>query len=609
MRKSTRVLGAWVVLAPALLAACVGEIGGAGESSERGPGSPNGVAPGGAGSVPGFMPGGKTPGSTGSTPGAGNTPGGGNAGNNPGTDPGDDPTGGTPSPTDHLECVTKAVGPSVLRRMTHVEYDNAVNALLGDQTHPGTTFPIDTQAGLFDNTAETQTVPELLADKYISAAADLAEGVTNMTALVGCDLSGTSGASCAQTFITKFGRKAYRRPLTEDEVTSLVAVYNDTKANSDATTGARAVIAAVLASPHFLFRPEFGTTTSAVPGSTKLSQFEVASRLGSLLWASIPDDTLLDAAGGGKLSTPEQVATQARRMLADPKARPAIAAFYDQWLGLSMLDTATKDPAVFPAFDDTLRNSMREETRRFVSDVLWNGDSSLSTLLSSTSTFVNKPLAALYGVTGPADANTFTRVTLNSKERAGILTQASMLASFARPDESSPVKRGKWVRVRLLCQDLPDPPANVPQLPPPKEGVSTRERFAMHTNNPACSTCHSLIDGLGFGLEQYDGIGRFRTVDRGVPVDSSGEVTETGDIDQPYVGGAELAALLTQSDRARNCAPTQWLRYVMARRETRDDTCSIVALRDAFKASGGNLKELLVSLTQTDAFLNYKKPN
>lgn len=604
MRKSTRVLGAWVVFAPALLVACVGKIGAVGEGDDRGP--TNGANPSGAGSAPGSTTGGKTPGASGTNPGAGNTPGAGNAGT-----PGQDPSspGDAPAADDHLECVTKAVGPSVLRRLTHVEYDNAVNALLGDQTHPGKTFPIDTQAGLFDNTAETQTVPELLADKYVSAAADLAEGVSDVNTLVGCDLSGANGASCAQTFVSRFGRKAYRRPLTADEVTSLMAVYNDTKANSDATTGARAVIAAVLASPHFLFRPEFGTATSAVPGSTRLTPFEVASRLGSLLWASIPDDALLDAAEGGKLSTPEQVATQARRMLSDPKAKPAIAAFYDQWLGLGMLDTATKDPSVFPAFNDTLRDSMREETRRFVADVVWNGDSALSTLLSSTSTFVNGPLAALYGVSGPADANAYTRVTLNAKERAGILTQASMLASFARPDESSPVKRGKWVRVRLLCQDLPDPPANVPQLPPPKEGVSTRERFAMHTNNPACSTCHSLIDGLGFGLEQYDGIGRFRTVDRGVPVDSSGEVTQTGDIDQPYVGGAELAALLTQSDRARNCAPTQWLRYLMARRETRDDTCSIVALRDAFKTSGGNLRELMVSLTQTDAFLNYRKPD
>ena len=520
-------------------------------------------------------------------------------------------TGGNPSDvvsiTSPLKCTTPAVGPNPLRRLTHAEYDNAVADLLGDTTHPARNFPVDTQSGLFDNTAESQTVPVLLADQYLDAAESLAKGIASVPTLLGCDPSGASGTTCVRGFIDRFGRRAYRRVLTSTESTRLQSLYNDTRSASDAETGVRAVVAAVLASPNFLFRPEFGTTGSTIAGTQRATQFELAARLASLLWASVPDDTLLDAAQAGQLATRAQVATQARRMLDDPRAHGAIEAFYAQWFGVEALDTTTKDTAIFPEFNDSLREAMREETKRFISNVLWDDDAKLSTLLTADFTFVNGPLAKLYGVKGPSGTDTFSQVALDPQERSGVVTQAAMLASFARPDESSPVKRGKWVRVRMLCQDLPDPPANVPQLPPLAANVSNRERFAMHTSNPACSGCHSLIDGLGFGLEAYDGIGRVRTMSQGVPVDSSGEVTETVDIDGPYEGGPELAARLASSTQVRDCAPTQWLRYAMGRHETVDDTCSLAAVREAFAASNGDLRELMVALTQTDAFWLYRQ--
>jgi hypothetical protein len=547
------------------------------------------------------------PGAGGGASRAGNGAGAG-AGSGAGAGAGGESGGATTPPYEPLKCVTKAVGTSPLRRLTHTEYDNAVSELLGDQTRPAQSFPLDTEAGLFDNTASSQTVPELLADKYIEAAAELAERVVNVTALTGCDVAASTAANCVRTWVASFARKAYRRPLANDEVTGFVSIFENAKAQADATTGVRAVIAAVLASPHFLFRPEFGDGTPSVGGATRLTQFEIGARLASLIWASLPDDVLLDAAAAGGLSTPDQIATQARRMLADRRAQPAMLAFYDQWLGLRMLETTNKDLAIFPAFDDTLKNSMREETRRFVSSVLWEKGGSLASLFTSNESFVNGPLAALYGVSGPADANTFAKVLLNPQERAGILTQASMLASFARPDESSPVKRGKWVRVRLLCQNLPDPPADIPPLPPPREGTSTRERFAEHTSNVGCSGCHSMIDGIGFGLEQFDGMGRVRTIDRGVDVDTRGEMTKTGEIDQAFSGGVELAALLAKSARARDCVATQWLRYSMGREEEKDDTCSLVAAREKYRESGGDLRELVIALTQTDGFLNYKRP-
>jgi hypothetical protein len=499
-----------------------------------------------------------------------------------------------------------------MRRLTHAEYNNAVRDLLGDTTRPGDEFVLDTQVGLFDNTADAQTVPSLLADQYMDAALDLAEAVDVKT-LLGCDpaATGSTGTACARNFVTSFGRRAYRRPLTTEESAGLNDLFDSARGSDDAETGIKGVIAAVLVSPNFLFRPEFGGAAGTYANSKRLTGFEEASRLASLVWASIPDDTLLEAANANQLTTPAQISAQARRMLADPKAKPAVAAFFDQWLGLSMIDFATKDTALYPTFNETLRASMIEEQRRFVSHVVWEDDARLETLLTAQYSIINAPLAAVYGVTAgaPRDADTYAQVKLDPLQRAGVMTQAAMLAAFARPDESSPVKRGKWVRMRMLCQDLPDPPANVPQLPALASGVSNRERFAMHTSAAACAGCHQLIDGLGFGLEHYDSIGAFRTMDQGVPVDASGQVNSTLDIDGAYSGGPELANRLATSVQVRNCAPTQALRYAWGRRETPDDACSVAAVQQAFADSDGNLRELMVSLTQTDTFSNYRQPD
>jgi len=581
-----------------LLSACTGTI----ESSSVGSSGPydpsrpwvNGGSPNGL--PPAWVPG--APGTPGATAGTG-APGGAAGSDAP----------GTPGAIPEARCVTPAVGPTQLRRMTHREYDNSVRDLLGTTAQPAREFAADTEVDLFDTTAE-QTVAVLLADQYLTAATSLAEGVTDVGALVGCDYAaaGATGTACLRGFIERFGRRAYRRPLTADETTSLVALHDATRTATDAETGVRAAVAAILASPNFVFRPEFGMAPSAtLANAQELSQFELAGRLATLLWASAPDDALLDAAEQGALATREQVQVEARRMLADPKALGAIAAFYEQWFGLLLLPTTTKDTGVYPAFDDALRASMGEETRRFIEHVLWQDDARLATLLTASYSFVNQPLAALYGASGPTDATTYARVELDPAQRSGILTQASVLTTYASSDESSPVKRGKWVRVRMLCQDLPDPPEDIPELPGPAEGVSTRERFAMHTNNAACSGCHSLIDGLGFGLEHYDGIGAFRSMDHGVPVDASGMINNTSDIDGSYEGGPALAALLAGSAQVRDCAPTQWMRFALGRRETADDTCSLAALQEAFAASDGDLRELMVALTQTDAFWNYRQ--
>lgn len=581
-----------------VLCACTGSISTHRHGAASGPdGTVNGGP--GAGSPAGGGPFGGASGAAGASGGgAGN--GGGGIGGAVGETAGMDPQGKP------LTCVTPEVGATPMRRLTHSEYNNAIRDLLGNDSRPAQAFPADTQVGLFDNTIAAQTVSQLLGDQYLDTAIALAEDISDVNALVGCDAA--SGDACVRPFVERFGRRAYRRPLTTEEVDELMAIHAEARTAEGAATGVRALVASMLASPNFLFMPEEGGVASALPNAKQATPFELASRLATLLWASVPDDTLLDAAQSGQLQTREQVAEQARRMLGDARAKVAINAFYEQWLGLPLLDAATKDPDQFPMWSDTLRDSMREETRRFISNVLWEDDARLSTLFTASYSFVNASLAELYGVSGgPTDDATFQKMDLDPTERAGVLTQGSFMSSYANPQYSSPIKRGKWVRVRMLCQDLPDPPANVPAPPPPSPNVSTRERFAMHTASTACSGCHVLIDGLGFGLENFDGIGKFRTMENGAPVDASGRVNQS-DVDEEYTGGVELAALLARSGQARDCLPTQWLRYALGREEGDEDTCSLVALRQSFEATGGDMRELMVALTQTDAFMSYRQP-
>ncbi len=505
-------------------------------------------------------------------------------------------------------CVTKAVGANAMRRLTHREYANAVRDLLGPTAVVDQAFAPDTQSELFDTMA-AQSVSSLLADQYLDAATQLAQDIPDIKGLLGCDPAGNQGATCVSNFVKKFGRRAYRRDLTDTEQKTLGALYDTTRGASDASTGVQAVVAAVLASPNFLFRPEFGGDTGALDDALKATPFEIATRLSFLIWSSLPDDALLDAAAQGALATKDQIRAQAQRMLADARAKDGLLGFYEQWLGLDRLATTTKDNAAYPSFNDSLRDAMQQETERFLEAVIVTGDAKLSTLLTAPYSFVNSDLAKLYGVSGPSDAATFSKVALDPTQRSGVLTQASIMASYASTNESSPVKRGKWIRNRLLCQDLPNPPANVPPLPAPQAGVSTRERLAMHTASPACSGCHSLIDGLGFGLEHYDGIGAFRTMDQGVAVDSRGEITNTSDANGSYDGAPQLASILTNSDHVHDCVPIQWFRYALGRREGADDACSLAAMQEAFKSQDGDLNELLMAIAQSDAFANYRKPD
>ncbi len=343
-------------------------------------------------------------------------------------------------------------GASPLRRLSRLEYDRTVRDLLGDASAPSRAFPSD-NAGLgFDNDAEAMNVTGLLAEKYLEAAEALAQRASPQ-ALVPCDVSADGEAGCARRFTSVLAVRAFRRPLADGELTRLLDVYAALKTQGADHVGAlRGVLTALLISPRFLYRVELGAPAQDL-GPQRATGYERASRLSYFLWSSMPDDALLAAAGAGELDTPDGVATQARRLLADPRAKDAVGHFHEQWLLLGRLDSASKDPAVFPDFE-ALRPSMKAETAAFLDRAFWRPGAKLGELFTSTESFADGPLAAFYGLPAPA-GSALAPVSLAGTPRVGLLTQASLMAALGTATESSPIHRGKFVREQLLCQQMP----------------------------------------------------------------------------------------------------------------------------------------------------------
>ena len=529
-----------------------------------------------------------------------------------------DPDAGTEGETDDLaEC--KAViepGPSPIRRLTRVEYNNTIYQLFGDSSQPANAFPADEEAGGFDNQAAALVVSPLLAEQYEIAAEQLAltHAPTMMAQLPACGGGAPDPDSClanADAFIHSFGKLAYRRPLTEDEVSTYIDLFITGtglgEGSYDAEVGVETILQAMLQSPHFLYRVEFGQLDSADIQSgdvVPLTSYEIASRLSFLLWNTMPDSSLFEAADADELQTREQIEAQARRMINTPRAREGVKNFHRQWLGLGRIEPQIaangKNPDIYPDYYAALLPLWRRETEAFIDDAVFEQDANVEVLFTANYTMLNNQLASFYGVTGPS-TSAFERVELDPAKSAGFLTHAGLLALYAKPDRSSPIHRGKFVRETLLCQAPPPPPDIIPKPPSVDENQTTREQFTQHSADALCAGCHRLMDPLGFGFEHFDGIGRYRETEWGLAIDASGQFNET-DIDGPYDGVVDLAAKLASSDQVKRCVVTQWFRFGYGRAETSDDSCSVEEIQANFAAADYDIKELIIALTLTDAF-------
>ncbi|HEX4352000.1 MAG TPA: DUF1592 domain-containing protein, partial [Polyangiales bacterium] len=441
------------------------------------------------------------------------------------------------------DCADVKLGPRRLWRLTPMQYDNTLHDLLNITSSYGGGFPADPVIDNVADNSDALVVSPLLADKLSSAAQDIA-GKTDLSQLDSCATSQRDDA-CLRDLIGKFGARAFRRPLTAADSDRYFALA---KMSGDFDSSARLVVNAMLQSPHFLYRFEIGSQSGA---TFQLDDYEVASELSYLLWQTMPDDTLFDLASKQQLHEKAQVAAQVDRMLKAPQARPVVRGFVLDWLGLSTITTVPKDTARFPELTDDLRASLLGEAERFVDHVMFDEDGSMASLLSSTTTFLDAKLASFYGTQLTAASDTPQAVDLTSQGRRGILTLGATMLVHARSNDSSPVLRGKLIREQMLCQPLPPPPVGVVVSPPPLDPTkTTRERYAAHSSVEPCATCHRLMDPIGLSFEHFDGIGRFRADDNGMPIDVSGQIFASPHSDGDFVGTDQLIDRLISSGDA-----------------------------------------------------------
>ena len=496
-----------------------------------------------------------------------------------------------------------------LVRLTHRQYDNTIRDVFGVQPRLSSQFIGDVAIGGYTNNAEALAVSDRLARDYRRAAERMGEMVlddaTIRARIVSCD-SAADPQGCARTVITELGRRLWRRPLTEGELTRLVGVFEGAGGlyeGSDAfAQGLALVVEGMLQSPKFLYRSEL----EPIPdGATvvRLDGFSVAARLAFALWNSVPDDELLAAAEAGELDTATGVAEHARRMLDDPRARDVVEDFHAQWLQLDHWGEIMRDPAHYPELGADVAAVMREDMLRFVDDAVFGKGGTYTDLMTSTAAFVDADLAMIYGIDHPGAADGLVRVELDPDERAGLLTRAGFLAANAYWNETSPIHRGTFVQRRILCATVPDPPGDADlDLPPPSgELVTTRQRVEAHTSPTACRGCHSMLNPPGFAFEGYDAIGRVRTHDNGELVDTAASLTVGGETVE-FVDGVDLAHQLATHSVAQRCYLTQWFRYANARLEQPVDACTLDGLDEYLAGESYDVRELLVALTQTGTF-------
>ena len=496
----------------------------------------------------------------------------------------------------------RAAGPSrkTLRRLTNSQYNQTVRDLLGDQARPADQFPNEDYVNGYTNQSDGQSVSPLLAEAYGRAAERLARGAFrggDPHKLIPCQPS----AACSAEFIRQFGRRAFRRPLGAAEVARYERLFE--AKGGDFLEGAQLVVETMLQSPHFLFH--------LAPGN-----YATASRLSYFLWDTMPDEELLRAADAGELATPAGIEKQTARMLSDQRAAGAFDEFLAQWMRFDRLRNAIRDSRLFPEFTAELVSAMTEETRRLFRSLVWE-DGNFLQFFTAGYAYLTPDLAKLYGM--PSPRQPWDRVDFGSgSARAGVLGQGTFLALTSKPADTSPTERGLFVREHFLCQVVPPPPAGVNTTLPPvtdEKPISTRQRLQAHLSNPTCAGCHTLVDSIGFGLEKFDAIGKFRekqeitiypTADElksrkktkptayKLDIDAVGTVRGLSDSD--FRTPRELGERLAREPVCQKCIVKQLFRYANGRPEEPEDQPALEQAYERFRRSQFRFRELIMAI-------------
>jgi hypothetical protein len=511
-----------------------------------------------------------------------------------------DPPGQERSPEDG-EATFELRG-AVLPKLTEPQYRAAIEDLFGGV--PEMPVQPDTNPFLFTSIgATTDPLSELGVQQLEEAADAITHAVfddpARRAALMGCEPA-APGDACVEGFLRTFGRRAFRRTLSPDELAAFKAISIDLS-GGDAITGVRTAVAGMLQAPSFVYRIEIGEPDPDDPARLRYTGFEMASRLSFLLWNRPPDAELLDAAENGELHDPEGIEAQARRLLADPRARSAVQEFFAQYLDLGKLDGVSRDATLYPTFTPSLAEAMRTEVKLSVDDLVVRRNADVRQLFSTRRTFVNSELAALYGVDAPgATPVAFVPIELpEDGPRAGMLTLGAFLTMNAHEASTAPTLRGKYLRERVLCLEVPPPPpdVNTDIEPDPTQAKTLRERLEVHMTNPACASCHQFMDPPGFLFEHFDAMGGYRETENGYPIDSTGDFEGT-----PLADARDLADLLADEERVGECMVKQLYRHAQGRLDDVGERHALRQITEKFAESGYKFQELLVALVTHESY-------
>ncbi|HXT96846.1 MAG TPA: DUF1592 domain-containing protein [Polyangia bacterium] len=509
-------------------------------------------------------------------------------------------SGGGTTTTNSAPLCASDPGPAPLRRLTRFEYGRSLADLTGVDPSVSQALPPDEETMDFDDIADAYSVSALHAEAYLEvaeqAATTLLGNSAQTTAFAGCDPTG-GDMSCVTSFISAFGRRAWRRAMTNDEQTAMMQLYADT-ATPGPTDGLSAVVATLLQAPQFLYRPE-----PLAGAGQALDGYALATRLAFLLTGAAPDETLLEAAEHGDLGTENGLLAQTDRLLADGRAAELFVHFANEWWETESVTSIDKNRALYRDWTDATAPALAQETSMFLTDA-WQSGPTLTHLLTAPVTFADASLAAYYGLPAPS-GDGYQKIALDPTRAAGMLTQGAWMAVHAKADQTSPVLRGLFVRAQLFCTPPPPPPPSIVVAPPVVDPrLPTRQRFAQHTANPLCAGCHTLMDPIGFAFESYGPDGVWRDTDADQPVDATGSLTGT-DVDGDLDGVPSLASKLAGSAEVASCAATQWFRYAFGRSEqTSGDLCAISALAGTLTGPGGDFKKMVRQTVQMAEFRN-----
>jgi hypothetical protein len=488
-------------------------------------------------------------------------------------------------------------------RLTNTQFKNTAQAVFGF-TGPSTDMlPPDGQPDGFANQSDRLGVSPLLASRYLAAADEIAASVVSRSGeFIKCPMASLGTGTCLSDFLTTVGARAWRRPLSPAELTRYSALYGKVAQGNTPEVAFKSVVQTLVLSPNFLFRTELGTG-GAAGTTTALTDHELAAALSYMLTDGPPDATLAGLAASGKLHDPEMLAAQARRLLAGgPQAAKIVGSFFRQWLQFDALPELSKDATLFPTYTPELVSDLLGENQAMLDAVLFDpaGDHSVKTLLTANFGYVNSRTAPLYGV--QATGNAFVKTMLPAKERRGLLTQAAFIAAISDADDTNLPARGRIVREQVLCESVPPPPGNF-QFEDPKitPDMTNRERMITHTTNPACAVCHASFDGIGYALEQYDPIGRFRTTHKNKTIDSSGMLPLT-DRTLTFSNYVDLIDQVTALPATYQCLAFQYDSFATGRAAAEIPQCERDAIAKAFAGAGYKLDALVSAIVSSPNF-------